>query len=157
LPILRAGSSIPDFITDVTGISDNSTHTSAAYRAGDWQYCSSLATPAGNGCLGIPPNDVFGTWKGAIVSGTTLTTDGDPPAKNGWNLGPGSDTRSGGCSSLQQLGYGTEFRWNVNSLTVNGQPLQSGHMYRVRVIVHDGDQNKVGGDVGQACALVQIQ
>jgi len=138
------------YITDVTSLSDNATHTDPAIRAGDWQYCS----PA---CKGTPPNDVFGTWKGASVSGTILTTDADPTTKNVWNLGPGSDVPSGGFAGLDALGYGTEFRWNVSSLTVNGQPLQSGHTYRVQVIVHDGDQNKTGGDVGQACATITIQ
>jgi uncharacterized repeat protein (TIGR01451 family) len=144
------------FITDVTGLSDNATHTDPVYRAGDWQYCSSLA-PGGTGCLGVAPNDVFGTWKGAAKSGTTLVTDADPSGQNHWTLGPGSDTPTGGFSSLQSLGFGTEFRWNVNSLTVGGLPLQSGHTYRVQVIVHDGDQNKSGGDVGQACALIKLQ
>jgi hypothetical protein len=89
------------------------------------------------------------------VTGTTLTTDADP-AKNTWNLGPGSDTPSGGFAGLVNQGYGTEVRWNLSALTVNGQPLQSGHTYRVQYIVHDGDQNKTGGDVGQACSLVSI-
>jgi hypothetical protein len=29
--------------------------------------------------------------------------------------------------------------------------LVAGHRYRAQFIVHDGDQNKDGGDVGQAC------
>ena len=131
------------YITDVTVIQDNSSHTSAAYRAGDWQY----------GGTPIAPNDIFGTWKGASVSGTTLTTDADP-AKNDLNLGAGSDPPAG---TLTSLGYVAEVRWNVNALRLNGQPLQSGHTYRLQFIVHDGDQNKTGGDVGQACALVKIQ
>ena len=132
------------FITDVTGIQDNSSHTSAAYRARDWQY----------GGTPIPPNDIFGTWKGASVSGTTLTTDADPAVKNNVNFGPGSDTPSG---LLTSLGYAAEVRWNVDALRYNGQPLQSGRTYRLQFIVHDGDQNKTGGDVGQACALVKMQ
>jgi uncharacterized repeat protein (TIGR01451 family) len=142
------------FITDVTGLSDNASHTDPNYRAGDWQFC----TP---GCLqnGVPPDDVFGTWKGATAgAGGTFTTDADPAAKNVWNLGPGSDTPTGGFASLDALGYGTEFRWNVNTLkTSSGVPLQSGRTYRVQAIVHDGDQNKTGGDVGQACALINLQ
>ena len=29
--------------------------------------------------------------------------------------------------------------------------LTQGHSYRIQVMVHDGDQNKVGGDSGEAC------
>ena len=42
--------------------------------------------------------------------------------------------------------YGAEVRWDVNTLG-----LISGHQYRLYFMVHDGDQNKTGGDVGQAC------
>ena len=136
------------FVTYITGISDNATHTDPTYRAGDWQY----------GGRAVPPSDIYGTWKGAVSSGGTngVTTDADP-AKNNWNLGPGSDTPSGGFAKLTNQGYGTEVRWNVNALVdKNNQPLISGHTYRVQVIVHDGDQNKSGGDVGEACMLVTI-
>ncbi len=34
--------------------------------------------------------------------------------------------------------------------------LQPGHTYRLQFMVHDGDQNKTGGDVGQACVNVDI-
>jgi uncharacterized repeat protein (TIGR01451 family) len=131
------------FITDVTDVSDNASHTSAAYRAGDWQY----------GGTPIPPKDIFGAWKGASKSGTTLTTDADP-AKNNLSLGSGADAPS---VALTSLGYVAEMRWNVGDLRLNGQPLQAGRTYRLQFIVHDGDQNKTGGDVGQACALVKIQ
>lgn len=131
------------FITDVTGIIGT---TSDAYRAGDWQY----------GGTPIPPHEIFGTWKAAVKSTGLLATDMDPVG-NGWNLGAGSDTPAGGFTALTNQGYGTEIRWNVNSLRVNGQPLQSGHSYRVQVMVHDGDQNKSGGDVGQSCMVVTIQ
>ena len=50
----------------------------------------------------------------------------------------------------------TEARWNVSDLSCNGVPLQKGHTYRMQFMVHDGDQNKTGGDVGQACATVII-
>jgi uncharacterized repeat protein (TIGR01451 family) len=131
------------YITDITGISDNASHTSAAYRAGDWQY----------GGTPVAPNDIFGAWKGAVVNGTTFTTDADP-AKNGLNLGAGADTPVG---TVTNLGYVAEVRWNVSALRLGGQPLQSGHTYRLQFIVHDGDQNNQGGDVGQACSLVKIQ
>ncbi len=124
------------FVTDITGIDDNASHTSAAYRAGDWQY----------GGRPNPPSQIFGTWKGASVSGTTFSTDADP-AKNGWNLGTctggtNCNTPSIGFAQLTNLGYGTEVRWNVNNLVdKNGAHLQPGHFYRLQFIVHDGDQN----------------
>ena len=82
---------------------------------------------------------------------SSIVTDNDPAA-NDWNLGAGSDTPSVGFASLTNQGYGIEVRWNVNALG-----LLSGHTYRLQFMVHDGDQNKTGGDVGQACALVAIQ
>jgi hypothetical protein len=146
------------FITDVTGITDTSVGN-AAYRMGDWQY---NGTP-------IPPNDIFGTWKGAVRSGSSLVTDANPATKNGWSLGAGSDVPSVGFATLDNLDYGAEVRWNVSNLCVNGSgtgtacggsatPLSSlsGHTFRLQFIVHDGDQNKTGGDVGQACALVAV-
>jgi uncharacterized repeat protein (TIGR01451 family) len=125
------------FITDVTG---NSTDVS-----GDWQ---SGGSPVG-------PHAVFGVWKGMVVAidqtgsspVTTITVDADSTA-NGWALGSGSDAPPAG---LTNEGYGAEARWNVNDLRINGQPLQTGHTYRVQLIVHDGDQNKTGGDAGEGC------
>src|SRR5262249_25238892 len=69
-----------------------------------------------------------------------------PPAKNSWNLGPGADAAPAG---LANEGYGAEIRWNLADLQARGV-LIPGHTYRFYVIVHDGDQNKVGGDCGQA-------
>ncbi len=116
--------------------------------AGDWQY----------GGTGVPPTAVFGTWKAAVKTTdcsknpctTTVTPDSDPAANNGsgknpttWNLGAGADPVPSG---LSLEGYGAEVRWDVNTLG-----LISGHQYRLYFMVHDGDQNKTGGDVGQAC------
>ncbi|MBV8065016.1 MAG: pilus assembly protein [Actinobacteria bacterium] len=123
------------FITDVTN--------NPASTSGDWQ---SGGTP-------IPPNAVFGTWKGAVITvdqtkkpaTRTITPDADP-TKNNWSLGPGSDTPPSG---LANEGYGAEARWNVNSLG-----LKPGHLYRMEFMVHDGDQNKTGGDSGEACNTV---
>jgi len=75
----------------------------------------------------------------------TVTCDADP-AKNNWNLGAGSDAPPAGTASE---GYGTEVRWNLNDLYKSGV-LKAGHNYRFYVMVHDGDQNKSGGDSGQA-------
>lgn len=118
------------FITDVT--------TNPNDRSGDWQM----------GGKPIAPNAVYGTWKSAVrtvdqtVSPATvsITPDADP-AKNSWNLAGGDPAPQG----LSSEGYGAELVWNV--------PLKAGHSYRVQVLVHDGDQNKAGGDAGEACAL----
>jgi hypothetical protein len=126
------------FITDIT---NNPKATS-----GDWQW----------GGQAYNPSDVFGTWKSftRTVDYTQLT-GGNPtvsvtasvdPAKNGWNLGAGADTVPTG---LTNEGYGTEIRWNLNTLEQQGV-LIPGHTYRFYVMVHDGDQNKAGGDAGQA-------
>jgi hypothetical protein len=119
-------------------------------NAGDWQQ----------GGTALKPNFVSGTWKGATVlvdqtktpSVTTITTDADP-AKNHYTLGPGADPVPAG---LIDLGYGAEARWSLSTLTCNGVPLQSGHSYRMQLMIHDGDQNKGGGDVGQACMTVTL-
>ena len=118
------------FITDVS--------VNPTSRVGDWQQ----------GGLPISPNAVYGTWKAAVrtvdqtVSPNTvsITPDADP-SKNNWTLG-GPDTAPQGLSNE---GYGAEVVWNV--------PFTAGHSYRVQVLVHDGDQNKAGGDAGEACVL----
>ena len=107
-------------------------------KTGDWQQ----------GGRPISPNAVFGSWKSAVrtVDTTvtpptvTITPDADP-AKNNWSIAGGNTPPSG----LKNEGFGTEARWNV--------ALVPGHSYRLQVIVHDGDQNKVGGDSGEACVL----
>jgi hypothetical protein len=119
------------FITDIT--------TNPSSKSGDWQQ----------GGRPIAPNGVYGTWKSAVrtVDNTvspptvTITPDADP-AKNSWTLGTGANTPPTG---LANEGFGAEARWNVS--------LIPGHSYRLQVIVHDGDQNKVGGDSGEACVL----
>jgi hypothetical protein len=118
------------FITDITNDPND--------RSGDWQY----------GGRPFNPNSVYGTWKAAVrtVDNTvspataTLTPDTDP-AKNNWSLGAGADAVP---STLKKNeGYGAEVVWNL--------ALIPGHSYRVQAMVHDGDQNKVGGDSGEAC------
>ena len=87
-------------------------------------------------------------WKAAVrtVDTTkpapvvTITPDPDPP-KNGWVL-PGGDAVPAG---LTDEGFGAEVRWEVD--------LSAGHSYRMQVIVHDGDQNKTGGDSAEACVV----
>ena len=126
------------FITDLTVNGSSS-------RAGDWQQ----------GGTGVPPHRVCGTWKAAVktVDNThvpavvTVKPDGDP-AKNNWNI-DGGDTPRGGFGSLTNQGYGAECVWFVNQLG-----LTPGHTYRLYFMVHDGDQNKTGGDVGHDCTTV---
>ena len=135
------------FCTDITGIHFQST-------LGDWQQ----------GGVGFGPEFVSGTWKSATKTinstksptVTTITTDADP-AKNNYVLGPGADPVPAG---LTNQGYGTEIRWNVDDVQCIDQddgilgPLKDGHVYRLQFMVHDGDQNKSGGDVGQGCSIV---
>jgi len=119
------------FVTDITA--------DASSRSGDWQQ----------GGRPIAPGAIFGSWKAAVrtvddtktPSAVTITPDADP-TKNNWNLGGGADTPPAG---LANEGYGAEARWNVS--------LVPGHSYRLQVLVHDGDQNKTGGDSGEACVL----
>jgi hypothetical protein len=107
-------------------------------RAGDWQM----------GGRPINPNAVYGTWKSAVrtVDNTkapatvSVTPDADP-AKNNWDLGIDDPPPSG----VKNEGWSSEVRWGV--------VFQPGHSYRLQVIVHDGDQNKVGGDCGEACIV----
>ena len=118
------------YVTDVTA--------NPTSRAGDWQQ----------GGLPTGPNAVYGTWKAAVrtvdttvsPSTVTITPDADP-AKNDWTLGGPDPAPSG----LSDEGYGAEVVWSV--------PFIAGHSYRVQVLVHDGDQNKAGGDAGEACVL----
>jgi hypothetical protein len=118
------------FITDTTS-NPNS-------RVGDWQQ----------GGVPVGPKAVFGSWKGAVrtVDKTTnpptasITPDADPKP-NHWNLAGGDPVPMG----LMDLGFGAEARFEV--------PLQGGHSYRLQVMVHDGDQRKVGGDSGEACVV----
>jgi Dictyostelium (slime mold) repeat len=126
------------FVTDISS-DPNST-------GGDWQ---SGGTP-------IPPHAVFGTWKAAVrtVDKTkspalvTVRPDTDP-AKNNWNLGSGDPAPAG----LTNEGYGAEVRWNVDDLVASGRMIM-GHTYRLQFMVHDGDQNKTGGDAGENCVNV---
>jgi Flp pilus assembly protein TadG len=143
------------FVTDIT--------THPELRTGDWQY----------GGTPIPPTAVFGTWKSVTKKVTrsggkvTVTIDAKTNdtwitknVSNGhWNLGSGSDPVP---PNLEWQDYGAEIRWDVASLLADPnppspqRPFQKGHIYRVQFIVHDGDQNNSGGDVGQNCVIVGI-
>jgi hypothetical protein len=130
-------------ITPTLYITDTTNNPSSL--SGDWQY----------GGTGYLPNSLFGAWKGVVrtvnyttaTPTVTVTCDADP-AKNGSNLGAGADAPPAGVS-IGGEGYSAEVRWNLNTLYNQGV-LQAGHTYRFYVMVHDGDQNKSGGDAGQA-------
>jgi hypothetical protein len=123
----------------VTNTSSDPNNTS-----GDWQQQTDNTTA-------ISPSDVFGTWKAATMSGTTIKPGADP-AKNNWNLGTAADPVPLINGALpKNEGYGTEASWSFAQLG-----LVSGNSYRIEFMVHDGDQNKSGGDSGEACVNVQL-
>jgi hypothetical protein len=119
------------FVTDITANADD--------RSGDWQ----------EGGTPWNANALFGVWKAAVrtvgaptkmnMTGVAITPDADP-TKNNWTLGVGSDPVPTG---LTNQGFGAEVRWDL--------VLVPGHSYRIQIMVHDGDQNQSGGDVGEAC------
>jgi len=153
------------FITDLTANGPNACRTPADGTCGDWQYG------------GVPqyPSFVSGMWKGAVKTidktktptTVTITVDADPSPNT--TLGPGADPIPSGMTTE---GYIAEVRWNVDDLKVDtatgtGTNAQlggtvvslsslAGHTFRVQFMVHDGDQNKSGGDVGQNCTAVAI-
>jgi hypothetical protein len=124
------------YVTDITGLDSNS----VAAHADDWQY----------GGTPIAPNAVYGPTKAfsETISNrqVSLTADSDPA------MNDPSQLPDPFPSGVQSEGYATESTWNIGSLG-----LTPGHSYRFYVMVHDGDQNKSGGDAGQACVnLVYI-
>jgi hypothetical protein len=114
------------FITDITNDLNN--------VSGDWQWGGSP----------VNPTYIAGTWKGAVrtvdATGATITPEADP-VKNNQNYGNGHTAPAGAIAKPE--GYGTEVRWDLR--------LEPGHNYRFQVMIHDGDQNKIGGDSGEAC------
>lgn len=125
------------FITDLTVYGDTS-------RRGDWQ----------RGGTGKPPSRICGTWKAAVrtVDKTsnpnvvTVIPDADPAA-NGTNLGGGDAPPSGTTFDK----YSAEVSWKLSDLN-----LIPGHSYRLQFMVHDGDQNKTGGDAGDTCTNLMV-
>ena len=125
---------------------------------GDWQNGGAPVTQL---------QDVFGSWVvGSYDAQGNYQKPQQPPFKttNGgtWTLGAGSDplpttnsptsfVGTGNSSPSKTEGYGSEFRWDANALG-----LTPGHFYRVQIMTHDGDQNKTGGDVGEACLTLSI-
>lgn len=134
------------FVTDLTALG-------ASSKAGDWQSRNSGA--AGGTTGAETPDFVGGTWKAFVPNATVA----DPGSGNtNAQLGPNADPFT---TNIPNAGngekYNAEIRWNVANLTDQaGGALQNGHKYRVQFIVHDGDQNKTGGDVGEACVVITL-
>ncbi len=126
------------YVTDITN--------NPSSMSGDWQ----------NGGTAITPSAIYGSWKSYALtvnettSPATVTQSGgtDPTPANGWTLPAGADPVPASIAG-SNAGYGTELQWNLSSLYTSGV-LTPGHNYRFYFVVHDGDQNNVGGDVGQA-------
>lgn len=179
------------FITDIT--------SDPTAVSGDWQQ---------GGTAAIPPNVVYGTWKGVVTcvnyyskslgcppSSVTSTGSGSTAGSGSALVGSGSATAGSGsattttsaggtdyptitfaedsdtasnCSGTgsnwsctgvpdappngwtQQQNWGSEIVWYIDSLG-----LRPGHAYRLQVMVHDGDQNQSGGDVGEGCMVAK--
>jgi len=132
------------FVTDIT-TDPNST-------AGDWQCGAVAPTP-------IPPTSICGTWKGATISGTAVTTASDPAKNTCPAVGSTGSGIPDPMPTLQttnlESGYCSEAIWDIGALQAAGI-LQPGHAYRLQYMVHDGDQNKTGGDVGQNCVNITV-
>ena len=76
----------------------------------------------------------------------TVTPDADPASEQ---LEPGAGYADPvPTPTPTNQGYGAECRWDLTSLN-----LIPGHQYRLYFMVHDGDQNNTGGDVGQDCVF----
>lgn len=126
------------FVTDTT--------TNSTSMSGDWQY----------GGPAFVPDGVYGTWKAAVrvIDKTqspprvSVTPDNDPAQKNQWNLGSGVPAPAG----IPTEGYTAVVSWNSSHLG-----LISGHSYRIQFMVHDGDQNQSGGDVGENCVNLTMR
>jgi hypothetical protein len=120
------------FATDIT--------SNANSRTGDWQQQSDNTNAKA-------PTKLFGSWKGVTGSGSSINTGNDPAQNPNWQLGTGADPPP----NVTTQGYTSEVVWSVAQLG-----LTPGRAYRLQVMVHDGDQNKTGGDVGEACVNVVI-
>jgi len=129
------------FITDITDDPNN--------KSGDWQF----------GGTPIPPDAVFGTWKAAVKTidkrhvRTLIRVRPDRNSvRNNWNLGSGDPVPAPTPKNERR---GAEVRWDVDELIAAGQ-MVAGHNYRLQFMVHDGDQNRKGGDSAQNCVNVRV-
>jgi hypothetical protein len=162
------------FCTDITAQNSNK---------GDWQivgglghapdYVSGtwkgLAQPIACSDNGTTTTCTYGTASGA----DPLANVTHPAVPTVWIDGPNAEPPVGGYGVLNTTtiksleAYGAEVRWNVNNQNfkcINGATglpnanfgFEKGHVYRVQILIHDGDQNKTGGDAGQACSTIAI-
>ena len=123
------------FVTDITSNPN-------VDESGDWQRQT-------NNLLAISPSDVFGTWKAATKSGTSITPGADP-AKNNWNLGTGADPAPT-TTAYHERGLRSRGELELRKLG-----LHPGTRTGSQFMVHDGDQNNTGGDAGEACVNVTV-
>jgi hypothetical protein len=103
----------------------------------------------------IPPTMVSGTWKPANTE-----PDIPPNYPNGGLIDPlPAQSNLGhpisGNRDSDQLYYSAEIEWNIGDLITQGK-LQTGKTYRAQFVVHDGDQNAGGGDLGLGCTTIQL-
>ncbi|HEV2339713.1 MAG TPA: hypothetical protein VGT05_02995 [Patescibacteria group bacterium] len=94
------------------------------------------------------PTAVYGTWKAA--------NGNDPSPNNNWILPAGADTFPTQPTIphsvvKKETKFSAEIEWNISTLN-----LTVGHTYRVQFVVHDGDNNKTGGDIGIGCTTIQM-
>ena len=102
-----------------------------------------------DGRAAVRPNAIFGSWKAAVrtVDMTKNPRRHDHHARRG-SREEQLEPRAAAIPcrpDWRTRAIGAEARWNVT--------LTPGHSYRLQVLVHDGDQNKAGGDSGEACVL----
>jgi hypothetical protein len=103
---------------------------------------------AQHGGTPIPPSIVYGTWKESNGS--------DPSPENGFTLPAGAEPFPSSPSIIHsadsriERNYGALIVWNISSLG-----LAPGHSYRAQFVVHDGDNNKTGGDIGIGCTTIR--
>jgi hypothetical protein len=121
----------------------------------------------------------------SISTGTTCTCPTGVTSCTNLTKCPAVAGKAQTCIQPTDEGYGAEARWSVDdliakcSVTTSRQcgtdsecrpptcptcgssetcvgTLRLGHSYRLEFMVHDGDQNKTGGDAGEACMTVVI-
>lgn len=120
------------FITDIT--------TNARATSGDSE----------NGGTAQQPDDVYGAWK--ALNGQ------DPSDPNYPDLGPGADNywppSNGPGSGSHVTTFAAEVIWQVRSLKTNtGASLESGHKYRLEIVLHDGNNPP---EVAEFCPIVKL-
>lgn len=97
---------------------------------------------------GVPnnPSDIYGAWKAAGAF--------NPSVPNYPQLGGGDDTpwppANGPGGGNRDTTWGAQVVWKTANLkTKTGQTLQAGRVYRMQIVLHDGQGT---GNVAQVCA-----